>query len=73
MIRRGKWLWDCKDVQEDLIVLKEKYKKQLGYELTLEQCFDSWYLYCEACSANWMYVDSDLSGSEWAVKKVLGI
>lgn len=73
MIERGKWLWDCKDVQEDLKVLKEQYKKQLGYELNEEQCFDVWYLHCEYCCANWMNVKGDLSSSEWAVKKILGI
>lgn len=73
MIQRGKWLWDCEDVQEDLKVLKRKYKEQLGYDMTEEQCFEAWYLYCERCSANWMSVDGDLNGSEWYVKKVLGI
>lgn len=71
MIQRGKWLWDCEDVQEDLKTLKQEYKKQLGYDLTEEQCFDAWYLHSEYCCANWIYVDGDLTNSEWAVKKVL--
>lgn len=67
-----RWLWECQDVQEDLLILQDKYK-QLGYDLKKEQAYDAWAMYCEYCSANWMYVDGDISNSLWAVKKVLGI
>ncbi|MEH7116162.1 hypothetical protein V7128_01885 [Neobacillus vireti] len=68
----NRWLWNEEDVQKDIIILQNKYKK-LGYELTKEQVYDSWYMYCQSCAANWMYVDGDISQSEWYVKKVLGI
>lgn len=71
MIKRFSWLWECEDVQEDLKTLQREYKKQLGYDLTLEQCFDAWCLYCERYSANWMCVDGDLSNSKYYVEKVL--
>lgn len=73
MVPGSKWLWDCEDVQQDITILQKNYKDQLGYSLTKEQTFDSWYIYCEYCCANWMHVDTDLKNSEWAVKKVLNI
>lgn len=73
MISGSKWLWDCEDVQKDILILQQKYKEQMGYNLTKEQAFNSWYIYCEYCCANWMYIDEDLKDSEWAVKKVLNI
>lgn len=66
----NRWMWNCEDVQEDLIILQKKYL-ELGYDLTKEEAYDAWYMYCERCSANWMCIDGDISCSEWAVKRVL--
>lgn len=73
MIPGSQWLWNCDDVQKDIVILQDKYKKELGYDLTKEQTFDVWYLYCEYCCANWMCINENIKNSEWAVKKVLNI
>lgn len=49
----GTWLWNY--VQEDLILLQLEYRK-MGYNPTLEQCYEAWYLYSERCSANWINI-----------------
>ncbi|WCK57325.1 hypothetical protein PP175_29485 (plasmid) [Aneurinibacillus sp. Ricciae_BoGa-3] len=51
----NRWLWNEQDVQEDLVVLLDKYK-EMGYNLTKEQAYDAWYMYSEYCQANWMFV-----------------
>lgn len=64
-----RWMWDCEDVQEDLITLQTEYKK-LGYNLTKEQCYDVWYMYCDECCANWMYI-SNVENSVDYIQKVI--
>ena len=57
IIQERKWLWDCEDVQEDLLVLQNKIKEQTGLSLNKIQCFNVWYSYCDLLCANWMFVD----------------
>jgi hypothetical protein len=66
----SRWLWKDKDVQQDLVLLKQGYT-MLGYVLTLEQTYDSWYMYSESCSANWLNVSGNIRNSLWCVEKVL--
>ncbi len=68
----SRWLWNEEDVQQDLLLLQKKYK-ELGYDLTKEQCYDIWYMYSQYCHANWIVVSKDVSNSEWCIKRVLGI
>ena len=51
--KQSRWLYDCKEVQEDLRILQKKYM-ELGYEFSLDECYDIWYLYSEMLSANWI-------------------
>ena len=52
---QSKWLWNDKEVQEDLLMLQKKYK-ELGFDFSLEDCYNLWYFYSETASANWMNV-----------------
>ena len=63
----GTWLWDS--VQDDLILLQIEYRK-LGYNPTLEQCYEAWYLYSEGCCANWINI-SNVENSKEDIEKVL--
>ncbi|WCK57017.1 hypothetical protein PP175_27905 (plasmid) [Aneurinibacillus sp. Ricciae_BoGa-3] len=66
----NRWLWNEADIQEDILVLQDKYK-EMGYSLTKEQAYDAWYMYSESCYANWLHVSGDVSQSLRCVKKVL--
>lgn len=46
-------LWDKQYIQYDLIRLRRKYKK-FGYELSLEQCYDVWYMFSVSEYSNWL-------------------
>ena len=65
----NRWLWDNKDIQQDLIELQIVYK-DLGYELTLEQCYDAWYMYSQYCEANWLRVSS-VENSKWCIDRII--
>lgn len=60
--QQSKWLFKCEDVQEDLKILQVKYK-ELGYDFSIEDCYNIWYLYSEMLCANWINVDGDISQS----------
>lgn len=52
-------------VQYDLIRLSKKYHK-LGYELTLDQCYDIWAMYSESEYSNWL--DTTVQNIKLSVK-----
>lgn len=59
-----RWMWNCEDVQEDIRTLQNRYKNEMGYDLSLEEVYDIWSLYSERYSANWMTVNEDILDSE---------
>ncbi len=52
-------LWNKQYIQYDLIRLQKKYKK-LGYELTLEQCYDIWYQFSVSEYSTWLETTPEL-------------
>jgi hypothetical protein len=49
-------MWNNKDIQKDLLILSAKYQ-QIGYNLTLEQCYDIWTIYSDYCHATWLDIN----------------
>lgn len=66
----SRWLFNEEDIQNDLLILKEKYKN-LGFDLSIEECYDSWYLYSEQVHANWLNIGENIEDSLYAVKAIL--
>ena len=65
---QSKWLFKCDDIQEDLKILQRKYK-ELGYDFSLEECYNIWYLYSEMLCANWIDVNGNIEQSiDYVVK-----
>lgn len=60
--KQGRWLYKDEEVQKDLLILQEKYKK-LGYDFTIDECYNIWYLFSDMLSANWLSVSGDISKS----------
>ena len=61
------WLWNS--VQEDLLLLHIEYRK-MGYNPTLEQCYEAWYLYSEDMCANWIHI-SNVEGSREYMERII--
>lgn len=64
-----RWLWN--DVQDDLKLLQKEYKK-LGYNYTLEECYDIWQAYSEICHANWIINFEHIEDSLDIAKEIVG-
>lgn len=54
-----RFLWNKQYVQYDLIRLQRKYKN-LGYHLSLEDCYDVWIKYSESEFANWLETSDEI-------------
>jgi hypothetical protein len=63
--------WLFNSVQNDLKNLQQEYKK-IGYDLTIEQCYEVWYTYSERCCANWLNI-SNVENSKSYVEEILKV